>query len=143
MLGRALGNLADNAVRHGDGPITLTAAALDADPAPAVVLTVHDDGPGMPPAFLPHAAERFHRSDAARTRGGNGLGLALVDAITHAHHGQLRICANGAHHHQPAADPRWARHRCTHPTTGTTISLLLPTGGIHPVPVPRDQVPDR
>ncbi|MCJ0905198.1 cell wall metabolism sensor histidine kinase WalK [Rhodococcus sp. ARC_M6] len=86
LLSRALGNLGDNAVRHGNGAIILTAQALGADTAPGVMLTVHDDGPGIPRDFLPHA-ERFRRSDAARGGDGNGLGLALVDAITLAHRG--------------------------------------------------------
>ncbi|MDH6282936.1 sensor histidine kinase [Prescottella agglutinans] len=126
LIGRALGNLADNAVRHGGGAITLSAELLGTESGDAVVFAVHDDGPGMPPDFLPQAAQRFHRSEGARGGDGSGLGLALVDAIATAHQGQLRICANGAHHRQPATDPRWARIPCTHPADGTSVSLLLP-----------------
>lgn len=126
LLSRALGNLADNAVRHGDGAITLTAHAISGPGTRGVVFTVHDDGPGIAPDCLSHAAERFYRSGTARRTDGNGLGLSLVDAVAVAHHGQLRICANGAHHQQPARDPRWMRLPCTHPANGTTVSLLLP-----------------
>ncbi|MGI5239899.1 sensor histidine kinase [Dactylosporangium sp. CA-139066] len=110
-------NLLDNARRHGAPPITVATAAADR----YARLTVHDAGPGMPAEFLPHAAERFARADAARTTPGTGLGLSLVDAIVTAHGGQLRWCSATVHHHpQPNPVP------CTHPGTGTTITALLP-----------------
>ncbi|WP_238011434.1 ATP-binding protein [Dactylosporangium sp. AC04546] len=116
-LERIVTNLLDNAVRHGAPPITVTTATTDG----YARLTVHDTGPGMPAEFLPHAAERFARADAARTTPGTGLGLSLVDAIVIAHGGQLRWCSGTAHHHpQPTQIP------CTHPGTGTTITVLLP-----------------
>ncbi|WP_196807455.1 HAMP domain-containing sensor histidine kinase [Candidatus Solirubrobacter pratensis] len=127
LLERALGNLVDNAVRYGTGTITLTAAR--ADITPAAVLSVHDEGAGMRPGFLRHAAERFRQDKSSRTGAGAGLGLSLVDAIATAHGGQLRICSAGHHHHQPAADPELARLACRHPETGTTITLLLPAAG--------------
>jgi signal transduction histidine kinase len=125
LLGRALGNLADNAVRHGDGTITLTATRLG-DPPGVVVLAVHDDGAGIAADFLPHAAERFRQSQESRTGAGHGLGLALVDAIATAHHGQLRVCSRGSHHRQPTPDPRIDTVACCHPAAGTTVGLLLP-----------------
>jgi two-component system OmpR family sensor kinase len=78
-LEQALGNLVDNALRHGAGTVRLEARAEG--------LRVRDEGPGFPPAFLPRAFQRFSRADEARTRGGAGLGLALVDAIARAHGG--------------------------------------------------------
>jgi heavy metal sensor kinase len=85
---QALANLVDNALRHGDGTIELTAQQQNG----TVELHVTDDGHGFPPAFLPHAFERFSRADPARTAGGSGLGsglgLAIVDAIAHAHGGR-------------------------------------------------------
>ena len=50
---------------------------------------------GFPPGFLADAFERFSRPDAARTVGGAGLGLAIVEAIARAHGGTAQA-ANGA-----------------------------------------------
>jgi heavy metal sensor kinase len=85
-LEQALGNLVDNALRHSSKTITLTAQAGNE----TVELHVRDDGPGFPPAFLEHAFERFSRADQARSRGGLGLGLSIVDAIAHAHDGHAQ-----------------------------------------------------
>jgi two-component system OmpR family sensor kinase len=56
---------------------------------PSLVIEVCDAGPGFPPDFLPHAFERFRRPDhdRARSAGGAGLGLAIVQAIALAHGG--------------------------------------------------------
>jgi signal transduction histidine kinase len=126
LLERALGNLVDNAVRHGDGEITLSAAALDGEAVHASRYAVHDLGPGVAADFVPHAAERFRQGESSRAGPGAGLGLALVDAIATAHHGQLRICSNGHHHRRPTADRALDRVPCRHPDAGTTVSLLLP-----------------
>lgn len=82
-LEQAVGNLLDNALRHGGRRIDLSARA-DGD---TVGIHVRDDGPGFPPAFIETAFQRFTRADAARGRGGAGLGLAIVDAIARAHGG--------------------------------------------------------
>jgi two-component system OmpR family sensor kinase len=83
-LERALANLADNALRHGGEPVVLRSTAKNGD----VELHVSDSGPGFPPAFLPHAFERFSRADPAHpSSGGTGLGLAIVRAIAEAHGG--------------------------------------------------------
>ena len=82
-LEQALGNLVDNALRHGGEPVVLR-AARDGD---HVELHVLDAGPGFPTGFLAHAFERFSRADEARGRGGTGLGLAIVAAIARAHGG--------------------------------------------------------
>ena len=95
-LEQALGNLVANALEHGGGTVSLTAAAHDG----RVELHVLDEGPGFPPAFVAHAFERFSRADVARSRGGAGLGLALVDAIARAHGGSAHI----AHRESDGAD---------------------------------------
>jgi signal transduction histidine kinase len=80
---QAIGNLVENALRHGAGPIVLSA-----EPAGEMVeLHVRDGGPGFPPEFAADAFERFSRADPGRGRGGAGLGLSIVDAIARAHGG--------------------------------------------------------
>ncbi len=91
-LEQALGNLVDNALRHGAGEIRLDAVEHDG----RVELHVRDEGPGLPPDFLPHAFERFSRVDAARTSGGAGLGLALASAIAEAHGGSAQAASRTA-----------------------------------------------
>jgi heavy metal sensor kinase len=90
-LEQALGNLVDNALRHGAGAVRLD-ARLEGG---RVELSVSDQGAGFPPAFLPHAFERFSRAEASRAGGGTGLGLAIVDAVARAHGGSA-IATNAA-----------------------------------------------
>jgi signal transduction histidine kinase len=80
---QALRNLVDNARRHGGGEVRLAAERVNG----CVELHVRDRGPGFPPEFLDAAFERFTRADSARSRGGAGLGLAIVDVIARAHGG--------------------------------------------------------
>lgn len=87
---QALGNLVDNALRHGAGTISLRAAPVPG----AVRLTVADEGAGLAPELAPSAFERFTRGDHARGRGGAGLGLAIVAEIATAHGG--RVGTDGA-----------------------------------------------
>jgi two-component system, OmpR family, sensor kinase len=81
-LDRALTNLVDNARRYGDAPIEVSARG-DSE---WVELHVTDHGGGFAPEYLPRAFERFSRPAGARG-GGAGLGLALVEAVAHAHGG--------------------------------------------------------
>ena len=85
-LEQALGNLVDNALRHGAGTVRLEADARDGN----VELRVADEGPGFATDVLPVAFERFTRQDEARGDGASGLGLAIVDAIARAHGGTAR-----------------------------------------------------
>jgi two-component system OmpR family sensor kinase len=91
-LEQALGNLVDNALRHGEGTVRIEARAADG----RVEIHVRDQGPGFPADFLARAFHRFSRGDASHTGAGTGLGLAIVEAIAHAHHGTANA-ANGPH----------------------------------------------
>jgi two-component system OmpR family sensor kinase len=83
-------NLVANALQHHDRPGGTVRVACAAE-AGGVTLTVTDDGPGIPPAHLPHLFERFYRGDTARTGGSGhtGLGLAIARAIVQNHGGTL------------------------------------------------------
>jgi signal transduction histidine kinase len=97
-LTQALSNLLDNALRHtlGGGHVTLTAARNGTD----AVFTVTDDGEGIAAEHLPHIFERFYRADSARDRGrgGSGIGLAIVKALTEAHGGHINVASRGPGH---------------------------------------------
>ena len=80
-LEQALGNLVDNALRHGGGRVRLRAAGVDG----RVELHVEDEGAGFGDGFLERAFERFSR--AHRDGGGAGLGLSIVRVIAEAHGG--------------------------------------------------------
>lgn len=80
---QALGNLVDNALRHGGGAVRLRAEAVDG----RVELHVGDGGSGFPPGFVTHAFERFSRPAPGREPGGAGLGLAIVRMVAEAHGG--------------------------------------------------------
>jgi two-component system, OmpR family, sensor kinase len=84
-LHQVVSNLLTNARKHTPPGSTVTVTATRQG------FTVHDDGPGFAPDLAPHAFERFTRGDAARTRGGVGLGLSLVKAIVGAHGGAVRL----------------------------------------------------
>lgn len=101
-LRQALGNLVDNALRHGTGDVVLRARRSEADGG--VELEVADEGAGFDPDLADRAFERFARGDAARTRGGTGLGLAIVRAIAEAHGGRAEIVTDG---HPGAAVRLW------------------------------------
>ncbi|HEY3190569.1 MAG TPA: ATP-binding protein, partial [Solirubrobacteraceae bacterium] len=90
-LEQAVGNLVDNALRHGTGAVRIAAHRHDG----RVEIHVRDEGPGFPPALLSRAFHRFSRGDESRTGGGAGLGLAIVEAIARAHEGRAEA-ANGA-----------------------------------------------
>ena len=99
-------NLTDNAVKYSgsSGVVRVELRREGGD----VVLTVADNGPGIPEEDLPRVFERFYRVDKARSResGGTGLGLSIAREIVERHHGTIRLV------------PREGK--------GTTIRLVLP-----------------
>jgi signal transduction histidine kinase len=86
-LEQALGNLVDNALRHGAGNVILHAVEDTSE----VELHVIDEGAGFPAGFLPHAFDRFARANEARGGSGSGLGLSIVDVIARAHGGSAHV----------------------------------------------------
>ena len=88
-LKRVLDNLVSNALKYGKPG---GQAALSAEPyRQGVVLSVSDDGQGIPEKALNHVFDSFYRADAARSSSvpGSGLGLAICKSIAEAHHGKL------------------------------------------------------
>ena len=107
-------NLLDNALRHGSA--TAVVLRTERDAAGVIRLTVRDHGPGVDPAQLPRLTDAFYRPDAARTRGGGGvggvgLGLSLCQRVASSHGGSLEL--------------RNAR-------PGLTVSLVLPAASAKP-----------
>jgi signal transduction histidine kinase len=88
-LRRALDNLLDNAELHGPrgGEVTVSLTVSGATAA----LAVRDEGPGLAPADLEHAFERFWRAPDAADRPGSGLGLAIVRATAQRHGGRVTV----------------------------------------------------
>lgn len=77
-------NLVENAVRHGDGDVTVSV-----EPGPGVVrLTVDDQGEGIPEALRARVFTKFWKHG---TRGGSGLGMYIVNGLVRVHGGELRI----------------------------------------------------
>ncbi|GAB1508443.1 ATP-binding protein [Actinophytocola sp. KF-1] len=97
-------NLVGNALTHGAEPVRVTLTADDQ----WLTIQVTDEGPGLPPAVLPHVFDRFYKADTARTRSpGSGLGLAIARENAHLHGGTLTAANAG----------------------GAVFTLTLPRGG--------------
>ncbi|MEF7613897.1 ATP-binding protein [Aquincola sp. MAHUQ-54] len=89
-------NLADNALRHGPpGTVVKVIVAREGDEA---VLSVDDDGPGIPEAERAQAFDRFWRREAAHggseAAGGSGLGLAIVRGVVQRHGGTVQLATS-------------------------------------------------
>ena len=111
-LEQAIGNLVDNALRHGAGMVTLDADRTDAE----VTIHVADEGAGIPPAIAKTAFRPFQRGPRAESGSGSGLGLAIATEIARAHDGRIRTSTG---------------------PDGFSVDLILP----HEVPAPVAEAP--
>lgn len=118
-----LTNLVDNALKHGgrdDLAVTVSAAPTDTG---SILLTIADDGRGVPPEYRARVLRVFERLDAARSSSGTGMGLAICKRIVESVGGTLEV----------AGPPPGSE-------TGTTICIDLPPGIVvdRGVPSPRE-----
>jgi signal transduction histidine kinase len=104
LISQALANLVDNAIKYaapdnatlapdtpplnGVQPEIVVKAAGDGD---RILLTVADNGPGIPADDRTRAVERFVRLEQSRSLPGSGLGLSLANAVARLHGGELRL----------------------------------------------------
>jgi signal transduction histidine kinase len=94
LVGQALGNLIDNAIKYAEGSggepdIRIALERREGE----VVLSVADSGPGVPDDKREDVVKRFVRLDASRSKPGTGLGLSLAGAVMEMHHGRLELDA--------------------------------------------------
>ncbi|PJJ77528.1 two-component system OmpR family sensor kinase [Sediminihabitans luteus] len=110
-------NLVGNARVHTP-PGTRVTVGVRAEPG-VVVLSVADDGPGIPAALVPSLFQRFSRGDSARNRvgGSTGLGLAIAQAVVQAHGGTITVRSSTAPPAAETADPA---------PSGTTFEVRIP-----------------
>jgi two-component system sensor histidine kinase MprB len=108
-IGRAVGNLLDNALKWSPDAGVVDVVCT------AGTMTVRDHGPGIDPTDLPHIFDRFYRSPDARALPGSGLGLAIVAQVIEAEQGSVAV--DNA------------------PVNGTVFTISLPEIAA-PVPVP-------
>ena len=109
-LDRVFSNLVKNAIEHTiEGSVRIWVGRRDRD----VVVTVADEGEGIPAEDLPHIFERFYRADVhrARTLGGTGLGLAIALENVNLHRGSIDVQSEVGHGSTftvtlPAIDPK-------------------------------------
>ncbi|MEW9519000.1 sensor histidine kinase [Streptomyces tubercidicus] len=86
---QVLGNLLENAVRHGEGTVTIEVGPVsDTTSAEGTSVTVSDEGPGIPEESMSRVFTRFWRGSK---RGGTGLGLYIVKGIVEAHGGTITV----------------------------------------------------
>ncbi|APE20570.1 MULTISPECIES: sensor histidine kinase [Streptomyces] len=89
-IDQILGNLLENAVRHGEGTVTIEVAPAKTgdDGEEGTEVTVSDEGPGIPEESMSRVFTRFWRGSK---RGGTGLGLYIVKGVVEAHGGTITV----------------------------------------------------
>jgi signal transduction histidine kinase len=95
LLGQAIANLIDNAIKYGTADVGNGAAPVVevrvVAKGPLAEIVVTDRGPGVPAADRERVLGRFVRLEASRSEPGSGLGLSLVAAVARLHGGSLRL----------------------------------------------------
>ena len=98
LLGQAIANLIDNAIKYGtseaaeNGPGAQPEVEVSAEAKGSMAeIVVTDRGPGVPASDRERVLDRFVRLEASRSEPGSGLGLSLVAAVARLHGGSLRL----------------------------------------------------
>ncbi|MGB8609788.1 MAG: ATP-binding protein [Bradyrhizobium sp.] len=88
----AIANLVDNAIKHGraGGQVVVASENIDGEP----VISITDDGPGIPADQYEHVFKRFYRLEHSRYTPGSGLGLSLVAAVARLHGARIEMLDN-------------------------------------------------
>ena len=92
LLFDAVANLVDNAIKHGRDAGQVTVEVKEADGG--AVISVADDGTGIPVDEYQHVFKRFYRLERSRRTPGNGLGLSLVAAVARLHGARIEMFDN-------------------------------------------------
>ncbi|MCW2607559.1 MAG: sensor signal transduction histidine kinase [Frankiales bacterium] len=87
-MDQVVANLVENALRHGDGTVTVCVRPTEADGVVGTEVTVGDEGPGIPDEVVSRVFTRFWRGNR---RGGTGLGLYIVKGLVEAHGGTVEV----------------------------------------------------
>jgi signal transduction histidine kinase len=92
LLFDAVANLVDNAIKHGrvEGHVAVEIVNSDRE----AVISIVDDGPGIPPDEHQNVFKRFYRLEHSRHTLGNGLGLSLVEAVARLHMARIEMLDN-------------------------------------------------
>jgi signal transduction histidine kinase len=117
MIGRAVANLLDNALKYGGSGCAI---ALDlSDHGDGIEISVADRGPGIPTALRADAVHKYRRLEVARTTEGSGLGLAMARAVARMHGGDIELEDN-----DPGLRVRLLLRRTAH-----TLPIVNPSHG--------------
>jgi signal transduction histidine kinase len=92
LIGQAVANLIDNALKYGAGSTEIRVRASRNDVN--IVIEIADRGKGIPEGDRARVTERFVRLETSRSQPGSGLGLSLVAAIARLHRGSLELADN-------------------------------------------------
>lgn len=92
LMFQAVANIIENAIKYtpARGNISISLIRLNTE----AVITIADDGPGIPESQREHVFRRFYRLDQSRSSSGNGLGLSMVSAVISMHNGRIELQNN-------------------------------------------------
>ncbi len=127
LLSLVWSNLLSNALKFTPDGGTISVRAVDYKKS--TIVTVADNGCGIPEEALPHIFEKFYQGDKSRSSQGNGLGLALVKRIADIHGGTVRVSSVCEKDKPDGGADKPEKLNISVPATpthGTTFTVILP-----------------